>query len=50
MSQSFSGFNKRRAPKDLPFSDAVLKLKSSADTLQVILTNRPDPAASLGGF
>ncbi len=44
MSQSFSGFNKRRSflLKDLArFSDAVLKLKSSADTLQVILDKPP---------
>ena len=44
MSQSFSGFNKRRSflLKDLArFSDAVLKLKSSADALQVILDKPP---------
>jgi hypothetical protein len=44
MSQSFSGFNKRRSflLKELArFSDAVLKLKSSADTLQVILDKPP---------
>ena len=40
MSQSFSGFNKRRGflLRDLVnFSDAVLKLKSSSDALQVVL-------------
>jgi hypothetical protein len=44
MSQSFSGFNKRRSflLRDLArFSDAVLKLKSSSDVLQVILDKPP---------
>ena len=44
MSQSFSGFNKRRSflLRDLVrFSDAVLKLKSSADALQVVLDKPP---------
>jgi hypothetical protein len=44
MSQSFSGFNKRRSflLRDLArFSDAVLKLKSSSDVLQVALDKPP---------
>jgi hypothetical protein len=44
MSQSFSGLNKRRSflLKELVrFSDAVLKLKTSADALQVILDKPP---------
>ncbi|MBM4332617.1 MAG: hypothetical protein FJ117_15610 [Deltaproteobacteria bacterium] len=44
MSQSFSGFNKRRSfllRELICFSDAVLKLKSSADTLQVVLDKPP---------
>jgi len=44
MSQSFSGFNKRRSflLRDLvSFSDAVLKLKSSCDALQVVLDKPP---------
>ncbi len=44
MSQSFSGFNKRRSflLRDLAsFSDAVLKLKSSSDALQVVLDKPP---------
>ncbi len=44
MSQSFSGFNRRRSflLKELVhFADAVLKLKSSADTLQVVLDKPP---------
>ena len=44
MSQSFSGFNKRRRflLRELAISaDAVLKLKPSAETLQVILDKPP---------
>lgn len=44
MSQSFSGFNKRRSflVRDLArFSDAVLKLKSSSDVLHVALDKPP---------
>lgn len=44
MSQSFSGFNKRRSfllRELIRFSDVVLKLKSSADTLQVVLDKPP---------
>ena len=44
MSQSFSGFNKRRGflLRELArSSDAVLKLKTSADALQVILDKPP---------
>jgi hypothetical protein len=44
MSQSFSGLNRHRSfllKELIRFSDAVLKLKSSADTLQVILDKPP---------
>jgi hypothetical protein len=44
MSQSFSGFNKRRSffLRELGrFADAVLKLKSSSDALQVVLDKPP---------
>jgi len=44
LSQSFSGFNRRRSYllRDLArFSDAVLKLKSSSDVLQVVLDKPP---------
>ena len=44
MSQSFSGFNKRRSflLRELGrFADAVLKLKSSPDALQVVLDKPP---------
>jgi hypothetical protein len=44
MSQSFSGFNRRRSflLRELArFSDAVLKLKSSAEALQVVLDKPP---------
>ena len=44
MSQSFSGFNKRRSflLRELAgFADAVLKLKSSPDALQVVLDKPP---------
>jgi len=44
MSQSFSGFNKRRGfllQELVRFADAVLKLNSSPDALQVILDKPP---------
>ena len=44
MGQSFSGFNKRRSfllQELVRASDAVLKLKSSADVLQVVLDKPP---------
>ena len=44
MSQSFSGFNKRRSfllQELVRFADAVLKLKSSDDALQVVLDKPP---------
>jgi hypothetical protein len=44
MSQSFSGFNKHRSfllRELVHFSDAVLKLKSSSDALQVVLDKPP---------
>jgi hypothetical protein len=44
MSQSFAGFNKRRSflLRELArFADAVLKLKSSSDALQVVLDKPP---------
>jgi len=46
MSQSFSGFNRRRSfllRELVRFSDAVLKLKSSPDALQLILDKPPLP-------
>ncbi|HSR12002.1 MAG TPA: hypothetical protein VLS90_11225 [Thermodesulfobacteriota bacterium] len=44
LSQSFSGFNKKRSfflHELVKFSDAVLKLKSSPDALQVVLDKPP---------
>jgi len=44
MSQSFSGFNKRRSfllRELVGFSDAVLKLRSSPEALQVVLDKPP---------
>jgi hypothetical protein len=44
MSQSFSGFNNRRSFllwELARLADAVLKLKSSADALQVVLDKPP---------
>lgn len=52
MSQSFSGFNKRRSfllRELIRFSDAVLKLKSSADTLHVVLDKPPLALRRPGG-